>query len=58
MRVIYKNYAATTYGKSFLSVSDPDGRIIHQTDDRPAKIMSDKDLLKYLKELVKKGDTK
>ena len=34
MRVIHKGYAATTYGKTHLTVSNPEGRVIYQTDKR------------------------
>ena len=34
MRVIHKGYAATTYGKSHLTVSNPEGKVIYETDQR------------------------
>lgn len=34
MRVIHKGYAVTTYGVNHLTVSNPEGKVIYQTDRR------------------------
>lgn len=41
MRMIYKGYAITTYGKSKLSVTDKEGREVYHTDNRGECEMSD-----------------
>lgn len=51
MRMIYKSYAITTWGKSSMSISDPDGKEIFHTNTFPA--MGEEDLKKYLKDFVK-----
>ena len=34
MRMVYKGYAVTSYGKSSLSVTDREGREVYHTDNR------------------------
>lgn len=51
MRLIYKSYAITTYGKSSMSISDPSGKEIFHTN---TFVYSGEDDLKmYLKDFVK-----
>lgn len=52
MRVIHKGYAATTYGKSNLTVSNPEGRVIYQTDKRNELFSSAVETENGLKELI------
>ena len=51
MRVIYKRYAITTYGKSSMSITDPDGKEVFHTNTFPQ--IGEEDLKKYLKEFVR-----
>ena len=52
MRVIHKGYAATTYGKTNLTVSNPEGRVIYQTDKRDQLFSSAVETENGLKELI------
>lgn len=54
MRVIYKGYAATTYGKSSLSVTDPEGREVMHSENVP--VYDEKMLKEFLREYVKSGE--
>lgn len=54
MRVIHKGYAATTYGKSSLSVSDSDGKVVYHTDCRNDEKCTEEDL-KTLINQIRKG---
>lgn len=51
MRLIYKGYAVTTYGKSSLSVTDRDGKEIFHTDERD--VNTEDELRAYLKEFLR-----
>ena len=51
MRLIYKGYAITTWGKSSMSISDPDGKEVFHTNTFTQ--MGEDGLKKYLKEFVK-----
>ena len=51
MRMIYKSYAITTWGKSSMSISDPDGKEVFHTNTFTT--MGEDDLKKYLKDFVK-----
>jgi hypothetical protein len=51
MRVIYKGYAITTYGKDRVSITDPDGREIYS--NRPFTITDEKELKQFLKDFIK-----
>ena len=51
MRIIYRGYAITTYGKSSMSISDPSGKEIFHTNT--FTFSGEDDLKMYLKEYVK-----
>ena len=53
MRVIHNNYAATTYGESSIAISDPTGRQVFQTNDRPNGLDNEKALVNFLKKWIK-----
>lgn len=53
MRVIYGKYAATTYGSSCLSITDPDGREVFHTNERSEELDNERMLSAYLKDFVK-----
>ncbi len=53
MRVIDKHYAITTYGKNHLSITDPSGKEIFNTSERPEGLEKEKDLKQYLKDYLK-----
>ena len=51
MRLIYKSYAITTYGKSSMSITDPEGKeIFHTNDFEPT---DEQTLKEYLRDYVK-----
>ena len=52
MRVIHKGCAATTYGKSSLSVTDRDGKEIFHTDSRDEALCVTENGLKEIIESV------
>lgn len=57
MRVIYNGYAATTYGKSSLSVTDNEGREVFHTDERDRYLVTcnEQGLRNFIK-AVRKGE--
>ena len=55
MRVIHKGYAAMTYGKSHLTVSDRDGKIVYETDQRNEALCSENGLRELIEVLIKDG---
>lgn len=55
MRVIYNGYAATTYGKASLSVTDREGREIYHTDNRNDELCDEKGLKDIIKIALKGG---
>ena len=56
MRIIHNGYAITTYGKSSMSITDPDGKEIYHTNT--FETTEEKDLKNYLKEFVKEEKKK
>lgn len=44
MRIVHKGYAATTYGKNVLTVSDRDGRVIYEDRSREADSYTEMEL--------------
>ena len=55
MRVIHKGYAAMTYGKSNLTVSDREGKIIYETDQRNEAMCTENGLRELIEVLIKDG---
>ena len=51
MRLIYKGYAITTYGKSSMSISDPSGKEVFHTNTFVCE--GEEHLKKYLKDFVR-----
>lgn len=54
MRVIHKGYAAMTYGKSNLTVSDREGRVVYQTSDRNEAMCTENGLRELIEVLIRK----
>lgn len=55
MRVIHKGYAATTYGKSHLTVSDKEGKVVYQTSERNEAMCTENGLRQLIEVLIKDG---
>ena len=54
MRVIHKGYAAMTYGKSNLTVSDREGKIIYSTSERNEAMCTENGLRELIEVLIRK----
>lgn len=44
MRIVHKGYAATTYGKNNMTVSDREGRVIYEDRSREADSYTEMEL--------------
>lgn len=55
MRVIHKGYAATTYGKNCLTISDPEGKIIYEDKNRDSNSYTEMELRAIIEVKIKDG---
>ena len=56
MRVVHKGYAATTYGKNHLTVSDRSGRVIYEDSSRDVNSYTEIELKLLIEAIIDGGD--